>query len=215
MGAVNRSGTFGQRLGEEGGALQTLTDAQIIATSESDPSRFGEIFDRHFPAIHRYVHRRVGRQLADDLAAETFSVAFRNRGTVRPDPRGRRSVALRDRREPVAGPPARRTAAAPRVRQDRGGSRPGRRLRCRGCTARCELRRPGRRPGAGSVEARRSRDAAPVRVGGPVVPGDRRRAHHPDRHGALPPPPGAAAGPRDPRRERLLSLPQPHPDART
>ena len=84
MGAVNRSETIGQRLGEEGCALQTLTDAQIISTSESDPSRFGEIFDRHFPAIHRYVNRRVGRELADDLAAETFSVAFRNRARFDP-----------------------------------------------------------------------------------------------------------------------------------
>jgi RNA polymerase sigma-70 factor (ECF subfamily) len=66
-------------VGEGGRRLQTLTDAQIISTSQSDPSRFGEIFDRHFPAIHRYVNRRVGRELADDLASETFSVAFRNR----------------------------------------------------------------------------------------------------------------------------------------
>ena len=71
-------------VGEGGAALQTLTDAQIIATSGSDPSRFGEIFDRHFPAIHRYVNRRVGRELADDLASETFSVAFRNRGRFDP-----------------------------------------------------------------------------------------------------------------------------------
>jgi RNA polymerase sigma-70 factor (ECF subfamily) len=71
-------------VGEGGAALQTLTDAQIIVTSESDPSRFGEIFDRHFPAIHRYVNRRVGRGLADDLASETFSVAFRNRGRFDP-----------------------------------------------------------------------------------------------------------------------------------
>lgn len=76
---VNRLGSFGQWSVKEGDALQTLTDAQIIATSESDPSRFGEIFDRHFPAIHRYVNRRVGRELADDLTAETFSVAFRSR----------------------------------------------------------------------------------------------------------------------------------------
>ena len=76
---MNRIGSFGQWSVKEGAALQTLTDAQIIATSESDPSRFGEIFDRHFPAIHRYVNRRVGRELADDLASETFSIAFRNR----------------------------------------------------------------------------------------------------------------------------------------
>jgi len=37
------------------------------------------IFDRHFVAIHRYLHRRVGRELAEDLAAETFAVALRRR----------------------------------------------------------------------------------------------------------------------------------------
>jgi RNA polymerase sigma factor (sigma-70 family) len=76
---VNRMGSSGQGTVEEGDALQTLTDAQIISSSEADPSRFGEIFDRHFPAIHRYIHRHVGRELADDLASETFSVAFRRR----------------------------------------------------------------------------------------------------------------------------------------
>jgi RNA polymerase sigma-70 factor (ECF subfamily) len=76
---VNRIGSFGQGSVKEGCALRTLTDAYIISKSEADPSRFGEIFDRHFPAIHRYVNRRVGRELADDLASETFWVAFRNR----------------------------------------------------------------------------------------------------------------------------------------
>jgi RNA polymerase sigma factor (sigma-70 family) len=76
---VNQIGAFGQESVKEGAALQTLTDAQIISTSGSDPAGFGEIFDRHFPAIHRYMDRRVGRELADDLASETFSVAFRNR----------------------------------------------------------------------------------------------------------------------------------------
>jgi RNA polymerase sigma factor (sigma-70 family) len=41
--------------------------------------RFGLVFDRHFAGIHRYLHRRVGRALADDLAAETFVVAFDRR----------------------------------------------------------------------------------------------------------------------------------------
>lgn len=69
---------------KEGVALQTLTDAQIISISAADPDRFGEIFDRHFPAIHRYVHRRVGRGLADDLASETFWVAFNGRSRFDP-----------------------------------------------------------------------------------------------------------------------------------
>jgi RNA polymerase sigma factor (sigma-70 family) len=50
-----------------------------MATSGEDPGRFAVIFDRHFPAVHRYLRRRVGLDLADDLAAETFAVAFRRR----------------------------------------------------------------------------------------------------------------------------------------
>jgi hypothetical protein len=50
---------------KEGAALLTLTDAQIISASNADHDRFGEIFDRHFPAIHRYLHRRVGRALGE------------------------------------------------------------------------------------------------------------------------------------------------------
>ena len=76
---VNRMRPSGQWSVKEGAALQTLTDAQIISMSNADPDRFGEIFDRHFPTIHRYLHRRVGRELANDLASETFSVAFRSR----------------------------------------------------------------------------------------------------------------------------------------
>lgn len=39
-------------------------------------ARFNEIFDRHFDAVRRYVWRR-GPLLADDVAAETFLVAWR------------------------------------------------------------------------------------------------------------------------------------------
>src|SRR5205823_4455183 len=67
------------RRAEEEKALRTITDAEVIASSDSDPSEFGVLFHRHFLAIHRYLHRRVGPDLADDLASETFVIAFRNR----------------------------------------------------------------------------------------------------------------------------------------
>ena len=41
---------------------------------------FGIVFDRHFAVVHRYLARRVGRSRADDLAAQTFVVAFARRG---------------------------------------------------------------------------------------------------------------------------------------
>lgn len=41
--------------------------------------RFQTVFDLHFDAVHRYLHRRAGADVADDLAAETFAVAFARR----------------------------------------------------------------------------------------------------------------------------------------
>lgn len=61
--------------------MDERSDAAIIAASIHDLSRFEAIFDRHFRPIHRYLHRRVGVDLADDLAAETFIVAFGRRAS--------------------------------------------------------------------------------------------------------------------------------------
>ncbi|MGY0004138.1 RNA polymerase sigma factor [Micromonospora sp. I033] len=52
------------------------TDAEIISRMHGDPALFDTIFDRYYPAIHGYATRRLGRDLADDVAAETFLVAF-------------------------------------------------------------------------------------------------------------------------------------------
>ncbi|WP_235037194.1 RNA polymerase sigma factor [Actinomadura sp. K4S16] len=54
-------------------------DAEVIAASQREPDRFTEIFDRYYPEIHRYVDRRLGADAADDIASETFLVAFRKR----------------------------------------------------------------------------------------------------------------------------------------
>lgn len=54
-------------------------DATVIEASVAEPDRFAFLFDRHAPHIHRYLSRRVGRQAADDLVAETFLVAFGKR----------------------------------------------------------------------------------------------------------------------------------------
>jgi RNA polymerase sigma factor (sigma-70 family) len=60
-------------------------DAGLIAESCRAPERFGVVFDRHAAAIHGYIARRLGRDAADDLVAETFLVAFRQRGGYDPD----------------------------------------------------------------------------------------------------------------------------------
>jgi RNA polymerase sigma-70 factor (ECF subfamily) len=61
-----------------------VDDATLIAQSLRAPDRFGVLFDRHASAIYRYIARRLGRDAADDLAAETFLVAFRQRGRYDP-----------------------------------------------------------------------------------------------------------------------------------
>ena len=38
---------------------------------------FAAVFDRHFRDVHGYVARRLGTDVADDVAAETFLTAFR------------------------------------------------------------------------------------------------------------------------------------------
>lgn len=56
-----------------------LTDSDLIRLSVAQPESFGSLFDRHAATIHRYLARRVGSSLADDLMAETFLTAFRGR----------------------------------------------------------------------------------------------------------------------------------------
>src|SRR5260370_18416506 len=62
-------------------------DATIIGLSVSDPEKFAVVFRRHAPAIQRYVARRIGHEAADDVVAETFLVAFRQRASYRDDER--------------------------------------------------------------------------------------------------------------------------------
>jgi len=46
-----------------------------------DSLAFERGFEENFSSIHRFIARRVGTGLADDLAAETFATAFRRRTT--------------------------------------------------------------------------------------------------------------------------------------
>ncbi|WP_067485751.1 RNA polymerase sigma factor [Actinomadura hibisca] len=59
--------------------LEELDDARVVAASLDDPEAFGELFRRHAPRLHAYLRRRLGPSLADDVVAETFSIAFRQR----------------------------------------------------------------------------------------------------------------------------------------
>jgi len=45
----------------------------------ADPERFATVFDAHYEEIRRYIGRRLDLGIAEDLAAETFLIAFRRR----------------------------------------------------------------------------------------------------------------------------------------
>ena len=65
-------------------------DGETIEASIPAPAVFGVVFDRHFESIHRYVARRFGAHIADDVAAEVFAQAFASRDRFeihRPDAR--------------------------------------------------------------------------------------------------------------------------------
>jgi len=65
-------------------------DGLAIGKSLHDPEQFAAVFRRHAPQIQRYVMRRIGSDAADDVVAETFLLAFRQRASYqldRPDAR--------------------------------------------------------------------------------------------------------------------------------
>lgn len=53
-------------------------------TSADGAAVFGDLFDAHAGPLHAYLASRVGRTVADDLVAETFLVAYRDRGRFDP-----------------------------------------------------------------------------------------------------------------------------------
>lgn len=56
-----------------------IDDASVIARSLRDPEAFSILFRRYGSRIQRYVTRRIGRDAAEDVVAETFLLAFRQR----------------------------------------------------------------------------------------------------------------------------------------
>jgi len=66
-------------------ASRTSADGAAIARSLHAPDAFAAVFDRHFAFVHRYIARRAGREIADDLAAQTFTLAFAHRNRYRDD----------------------------------------------------------------------------------------------------------------------------------
>src|SRR3954471_19444396 len=56
-----------------------MDDAEVIARSLDDPAQFAALYDRHAGIVFRFLVRRVGRDVADELLGETFRIAFERR----------------------------------------------------------------------------------------------------------------------------------------
>jgi RNA polymerase sigma-70 factor (ECF subfamily) len=61
--------------------VEERTDAQVIATSVSDAPAFAAVFDRHAAVVFRFLVRRVGRDVAEELLGDTFRIAFERRAS--------------------------------------------------------------------------------------------------------------------------------------
>lgn len=56
-----------------------VPDGRLLRRSLDDPRAYAAIFERHFDALFGYAARRVGSQLAEEIATETFAQAFDRR----------------------------------------------------------------------------------------------------------------------------------------
>jgi RNA polymerase sigma factor (sigma-70 family) len=71
-------------------AERSPADNAIVERALYEPEAFTALFDRHVDDVHRYVVRRLGPGAAEDVTAETFTVAFARRmrfDLSRPDAR--------------------------------------------------------------------------------------------------------------------------------
>jgi len=66
----------------------TNPDAAALLASRADPDVFAVLFDRYFAELRHYAASRLGGERGDDVAAETFLVAFRTRERFRTDVAG-------------------------------------------------------------------------------------------------------------------------------
>ncbi len=63
-----------------------MTFVRPLAASSPNEERFRDMFASHHPAIYGYAARRVGRADANDVAAETFTIAWRRLRRVPEEP---------------------------------------------------------------------------------------------------------------------------------
>jgi RNA polymerase sigma factor (sigma-70 family) len=76
-GGRERPGAARQYIGMEG-IRPTAGEGHL------GPADFEAAFQQHFPPVYRFIARRIGPALAEDLAAETFATAYRRRASFDP-----------------------------------------------------------------------------------------------------------------------------------
>ncbi|MGH7612255.1 MAG: RNA polymerase sigma factor [Candidatus Dormibacteria bacterium] len=60
-------------------------EEELIARAKDEPECFGQLYDRYFPQIYRYVAARVrSQELAEDITSEVFLKAMRAISRYRP-----------------------------------------------------------------------------------------------------------------------------------
>ncbi|MCA2225419.1 RNA polymerase sigma factor [Nonomuraea aurantiaca] len=64
---------------------EQVTDADLVAGYRRDPELFTAVHDRYFRDIYLYVAGRLDTQVAEDIAAETFLLAFDRRDRFAPE----------------------------------------------------------------------------------------------------------------------------------
>ncbi|MFI6813320.1 RNA polymerase sigma factor [Nonomuraea sp. NPDC050328] len=69
---------------------EQVTDADLVAAYRRDPELFTAVYDRYLRDIYRYVAGRLGAQVAEDITAETFLLAFDRRDRFDPEVGGLR-----------------------------------------------------------------------------------------------------------------------------
>ncbi|WP_089213948.1 RNA polymerase sigma factor [Streptosporangium subroseum] len=64
---------------------EQVNDAELVDRFQRDPELFTAVYDRYFRDIYLYATGRLDVQAGEDIAAETFCVAFRDRERFNPE----------------------------------------------------------------------------------------------------------------------------------
>ncbi len=67
---------------KHGVRLEEQSDAELLVLAPARSEVMGVIYERHAPAVFRYLSRRVGAEAAEDLLGEVFVAAVASRSRV-------------------------------------------------------------------------------------------------------------------------------------